>query len=87
MLIADWRYALKCEIHQLAGVALFSPQPASLGKNLITETTISYYEEALGKIGVDHLRSDQEKVRRAIQSRKYGKDSGKIDADHHRMYI
>ncbi|KAG2179825.1 hypothetical protein INT43_003608 [Umbelopsis isabellina] len=76
-----------CEIHQLPGLALFSPQPASLGKNLITEATIDYYEEALGKIGVDHLRSDQEKVRRAIQSRKYGKDSGKIDADHHRMYI
>ncbi|KAJ2956128.1 hypothetical protein NQZ79_g7970 [Umbelopsis isabellina] len=76
-----------CEIHQLPGVALFSPQPASLGKNLITETTISYYEEVLGRIGEDHLRSDQEKVRRAIQSRKYGKDSGKIDADHHRMYI
>jgi len=59
----------------------------SMGKHLITDMTIGQYVTALKAIGMDSQQPEEANIQNVIRARKFGKDSGKIDADHHRMYI
>ncbi|CAO3675647.1 unnamed protein product [Umbelopsis vinacea] len=76
-----------CEIHQIPCVALFALQESSLGKTLITDETTEGYASTLTNMDVSGALVDNDSLHKILRARKYGKDSGRIDADHHRMYI
>ncbi|KAI8583750.1 hypothetical protein K450DRAFT_222625 [Umbelopsis ramanniana AG] len=75
-----------CELHQLPCVALFTLQESSLGKALITDETTAAFATALEDLDVTCPSLDYDNLQSILRSRKFGKDSGRIDADHHRMY-
>ncbi|KAI9287164.1 hypothetical protein BC943DRAFT_319152 [Umbelopsis sp. AD052] len=75
-----------CELHQLPCVALFTLQESSLGKALITDETTAAFTTALENLEVACPSLDYGNLRSILRGRKFGKDSGRIDADHHRMY-
>ncbi|KAG2187698.1 hypothetical protein INT44_005388 [Umbelopsis vinacea] len=75
-----------CELHQLPCVALFTLQESSLGKALITDETTAAFTTALEDLEVACPSLDYGNLRSILRGRKFGKDSGRIDADHHRMY-
>jgi len=75
-----------CELHQIPCVALFTLQESSLGKALITDETAAAFVNALSDLDVNCPSLDYGNLQNILRSRKFGKDSGRIDADHHRMY-
>ncbi|KAH8555580.1 hypothetical protein BGW37DRAFT_477781 [Umbelopsis sp. PMI_123] len=75
-----------CELHQLPCVALFTLQESSLGKALITDDMAAAFATVLAELDVNYPLLDYSSLQSILQSRKFGKDSGRIDADHHRMY-
>jgi hypothetical protein len=66
---------------------LFALQESSLGKTLITDETTEGYASTLTNMDVSGALVDNDSLHKILRARKYGKDSGRIDADHHRMYI
>jgi hypothetical protein len=67
-------------------VALFTLQESSLGKALITDDMAAAFATVLAELDVNYPLLDYSSLQSILQSRKFGKDSGRIDADHHRMY-
>jgi hypothetical protein len=53
---------------------------------LITDETAAAFVNALSDLDVNCPSLDYGNLQNILRSRKFGKDSGRIDADHHRMY-
>ncbi|KAI9269900.1 hypothetical protein BY458DRAFT_456279 [Sporodiniella umbellata] len=69
-----------CEIHSIPCYNLLTLQEYVYGKLLVTEDTLVAYEQGLKQLGLD-LKFNSELLKQSLSNK------GRIDDNHHRLYI